>query len=131
MLERSGEIAVLRALEKEVESKLPIDPIQKLRQQLADAVAEALDRRIPGFKEAIEVTDVATPASYVHLANLYKASFEGFEPTPKALTTNIRKTLPGVKHLVLCGQWTVAGGGICTAVQSGKEAAQLVAKELK
>jgi phytoene dehydrogenase-like protein len=101
------------------------------KQQLADAVADALERRIPGFKEAIDVTDVATPASYVHLVNLYKGSFEGFEPTPTALKSNIRKTLPGVKHLVLCGQWTVAGGGICTAVQSGKEAAQLVAKELK
>jgi phytoene dehydrogenase-like protein len=101
------------------------------KQKLADAVAEALERRIPGFKEAIDVTDVATPASYVHLANLYKGSFEGFEPTPKAVTTTIRKTIPGVKGLVLCGQWTVAGGGICTAVQSGKDATRLVAKGIK
>lgn len=35
---RSGEIAVLRAMEKEVESRIPVDPIQKLREQLASAV---------------------------------------------------------------------------------------------
>jgi hypothetical protein len=34
----SGEVAVLRAMEKEIESKIPVDPIQKLREQLAHAV---------------------------------------------------------------------------------------------
>ena len=38
MKERSGELAVLRALEKEIESRLPVDPVQKLREQLAQAV---------------------------------------------------------------------------------------------
>lgn len=38
MKDRSGELAVLRALEKEIESRLPVDPIQKLREQLDQAV---------------------------------------------------------------------------------------------
>ncbi len=38
MLGRSSEIAVLRATEKEIESKIPVDPVQKLREQLAHAV---------------------------------------------------------------------------------------------
>ena len=42
---RSAEVAVLRALEKDIESKIPIDPVQKLRQQLAHAVeAEQYER---------------------------------------------------------------------------------------
>jgi phytoene dehydrogenase-like protein len=120
----------------------PLDYWQKLRsedaagykkqkQRLADAVAEAADQRIPGFREAIEVTDVATPATYVRVANLYKASFEGFAPTPALIKTQIRKRIPGVKRLLLCGQWTTAGGGICTAVASGKAAAEQIQKELK
>jgi len=45
MIGRSGEIAILRALEKEIEAKIPVDPIQKLREQLANAVeAEQYER---------------------------------------------------------------------------------------
>lgn len=98
------------------------------KQELADEIASLLDKRIPGFKEAIEITDVATPATYVRLTNVYKGSYEGFAPTPKGLKTRIRKTIPGVKNLYICGQWTTPGGGICSAVQSGKEAAQLALK---
>lgn len=97
---------------------------------LADAVAQAADRRIPGFRDAIDAVDVATPATYVRLANLYQGSWEGFAPTPKALTTRISKTMPGLKNFAVCGQWTSAGGGICSAVMSGKEAAELAGKAL-
>jgi phytoene dehydrogenase-like protein len=108
-----------------------IDEYKKQKKQLADAVADAVEQRIPGFKDAIEVVDVATPATYLRLANLYKASFEGFLPTPASLKTNIRKTFPGVKGLLICGQWTTAGGGICSAVSSGKEAANLALRAIK
>lgn len=54
MLERSGEIAVLRALEKDIEGKLPIDPIQKLRQQLADAVAAEQYERAAQLRDQIQ-----------------------------------------------------------------------------
>lgn len=80
----------------------PLDYWEKLRsenqneynrqkQQLTAAVIDAVERRIPGFKDAVRVVDVATPATYVHLANLYRGSFEGFVPTPAALKTNIKK----------------------------------------
>ncbi len=101
------------------------------KQRLANTVATVIEQRFPGFKDAIEVIDVATPATYIHLTNVYKASFEGFLPTPAMLKTNVRKTIPGVQNLVLCGQWTEPGGGICTAVASGKGAARRVMKAIK
>lgn len=101
------------------------------KQQLADAVAQALEARIPGFCQAVAVTDVCTPATYRRLANLHQASFEGFLPTPAALGTRISKRLPGVSHLYLCGQWTAAGGGICAAINDGKTVARLIGKEVR
>jgi len=98
------------------------------KKEFSDEVTEIINKRIPGFKDAIEVVDVATPATYMRYANLYKGSFEGFAPTPVALRTNIRKTIDGIKGLYLCGQWTTAGGGLCTAVASGKDAARSVLK---
>lgn len=107
-----------------------IDEYRKQKQRLADDVADAVEKRIPGFKDAIVVTDVSTPATYVRLTNVYQGSFEGFAPIPDALKKNIRKTVSGVKGLYLCGQWTTAGGGICTAVSSGKEASHAVMKKI-
>lgn len=117
----------------------PLDYWQKLRDcdieqyrimkaRLAEEIKMALDKRIPGFAESVRVTDVATPATYIRYANLYKGSFEGFEPTPDVLSVNIKKTIKGLKGLVLAGQWTTAGGGLCTAVYSGKEAAYRIIK---
>ena len=120
----------------------PLDYWQKLRsedpeeyakqkQKLAASVTEAVERRIPGFKEAVSVVDVATPATYVRLANLYRGSFEGFAPTPAALKTTIKKRVPGIRNFCICGQWTNPGGGICSAVSNGKQAAKLITKDLK
>jgi hypothetical protein len=38
VMAHSGELAVLKALEKDIESKIPVDPIQKLRDQLTRAI---------------------------------------------------------------------------------------------
>ncbi len=95
---------------------------------LAQRVAAALEERYPGIRDSIVVTDVATPATYMRYANLYKCSWEGFAPTPKALRTSVKTTVEGVKGLVLAGQWVTPGGGLCTAVKSGKDAAKAVIK---
>jgi len=107
------------------------DTYRTRKEELAKAVAEALDKRIPGFKDSIEVTDVATPATYIRYANLYKGSWEGFAPIPSSLKYNIKNTIDGIKGLYLCGQWTTVGGGICSAIQSGKGAARAIIKYLK
>ena len=108
--------------------KTDINEYRIRKQQLADKVAEYIEQRIPGFKDAIELTDVATPATYIRYANLYKASWEGFAPTPELMKINISKKVKGIKGLYLSGQWTTVGGGICTAVASGKSAAKSVLK---
>lgn len=101
------------------------------KELLAENIASKIELRYPGFKDAITVVDVATPATYVRLANVYKGSFEGFAPTPAALKTRIEKKIPGLKRFCICGQWTTAGGGICTAVSDGKTAAKIMKKELR
>lgn len=108
-----------------------INEYRKQKQLLADRMAEEVNRRIPGFKDAIVVTDVATPVTYERLTNVYKASFEGFAATPATMKTKIRKTIPGIKNFYICGQWTTAGGGLCSAVSSGKETAHSIIKEIK
>jgi len=104
---------------------------QEAKKRLAADVAAEIEKRFPGFTAEIEVTDVSTPATYVRLNSLYKASFEGFAPTPRAFQKRIEPTVPGVSGLLLAGQWMLPGGGICTAVMSGRDAAKAAAKGLK
>jgi protein-arginine kinase activator protein McsA len=40
MASSSGELSSLKALEKEIESALPVDPIQKLKQDLSKAIQD-------------------------------------------------------------------------------------------
>ena len=98
----------------------------KQKALLAKKVAEFLETKYESFVESIEVTDVATPATYVRLNNLYKASFEGFLPLPDLVSKTIKKKLIGIDNLVLCGQWVTPGGGIPPAISSGLEAAQMI-----
>lgn len=101
------------------------------KQHMANEFAQAINERYPGFINAIEVTDVSTPATYVRLTNVFKGSFEGFAPTKEALTKKIPMTFSDLGGLLICGQWTTAGGGICTAVTSGKRAAEMMKKALE
>ena len=100
------------------------------KQELSEEVLNILDKRIPGFRAAVEVVDVATPATYIRYANLYKGSWEGFAPTPASLKARISKKVKGVDGLFLAGQWTTVGGGLYTAVSSGKDIAAAVGKSL-
>ena len=104
--------------------KTDLAEYRRQKQRLADVVAGELDKRMPGFAASIRVTDVATPATYLHLTNVYKASYEGFAPVPELLTLNIRRNVPGLDRFLLSGQWTTVGGGICTAVADGMAAAK-------
>ena len=51
---KSSELAVLRALEKEIESQIPVDPIQQLREQLAEAVASEQYERAAALRDQLQ-----------------------------------------------------------------------------
>ncbi len=105
-----------------------VEEYRRQKERLAARAIEALNRRIPGFQEAVAVCDVATPATYIRYADLYKASWQGFVPTPKTIPVNIKTAVEGVKGLVLAGQWVTKGGGICAVVLSGRDAARTILK---
>jgi phytoene dehydrogenase-like protein len=107
------------------------DSYRLQKELLADQLAAKIDTRYPGFRDAVEIVDVATPATYVRLGNAYKGSLEGFAPTPEVLRTPIKKTLAGLRRFCLCSQWTCAGGGIGAAIAGGRDAARLMLKEIR
>lgn len=103
----------------------------RLRKELlAETAACEIEKRYPGFKDAITVVDIATPATYARLTNVYRGSVEMLSPSSSLLKTPIGKTIHGLKNFCLCGQWTTAGGGIKRAVEDGKLAASIMKDRL-
>jgi len=99
------------------------------KQQVADAVAKALDERFPGFADAIEAADVASPVTWHRYTLNHRAAYEGFLPTPLAISETIERRLPGLDNFYMAGQWVVPGGGVPPTLFTGRHAVQLVCSD--
>ncbi len=97
--------------------------------RVADAVTGTLDKRFGEVSAAVEVTDTATPATWIRYTNVWRGSYQGWAPTPNVIGRTLPKTLPRVKGLYLAGQWSDPPGGIPQAINSGRRAAQIVCRE--
>lgn len=101
------------------------------KEQVTKNMIDFLELRYPGIKSYVKVFDVTTPSSYFRINNLFKGSYEGFLPIPKALSLKISKEVPGLKNLILAGQWITPGGGILPAILDGIRTAKTVQKKLR
>lgn len=100
---------------------------KKQKADFAEAAIEAIDKKLPGFKQSIEVRDIATPATVVRYTNNWKGSYEGWLPPKNFLKNNrLPYTLPELDNFYHVGQWMYPGGGIPPAVLSGCQATQLI-----
>jgi len=88
-----------------------------------------LDKRFPGLGKSIERFDVATPATFVRYTHNWRASYEGWLPTPQILGRRISYTLPKLKSFYMAGHWVIPGGGLPSAALSGRDVAQMVCAE--
>jgi phytoene dehydrogenase-like protein len=96
------------------------------KKAIGDQVVRALDRRFPGLADRVEVVDVATPGTFERYTGNWRGSFEGWLPTPANLTTDMRKTLPGLDSFYMVGQWVAPGGGLPSGVMTGRQVVQLM-----
>ena len=96
------------------------------KKAIGEAVVGVLDRRFPGLAGLVEMVDVATPMTFERYTGNWKASFEGWLPTPANLTTEMRKTLPGLEGFYMAGQWVAPGGGLPSGLMTGRQVVQLI-----
>ncbi|MBC7235592.1 MAG: hypothetical protein H5T69_07100 [Chloroflexi bacterium] len=82
------------------------------KERAAEAVIACLDRRFPGFREQVEVIDVATPLTTERFVGSYLGYQAWPMPEQKLLDAlsgkGLSKTLPGLSNFYMVGQW--AGG---------------------
>jgi phytoene dehydrogenase-like protein len=96
--------------------------------RIGEAVVRALDGRFPGLKDQVEMLDVATPATTVRYTGNWRASFEGWLPTPKYLAKGLPCRLPGLDDFYMAGQWVQPGGGLPSGVMTARQVQQRICK---
>jgi len=103
------------------------------KQLIAAAVAEEINRRIPGFKAAIEATDVVTPMTYVRYTGNWKGAYMTWVLPPDKIKKfqNIKKTVPGLANFWLSGMWVFPPGGVPTGAMASREVLQLICHQDK
>jgi phytoene dehydrogenase-like protein len=103
------------------------------KQQLADMVAEKLNKRFPEFTKRIEAFDVVTPVSIEHWTGGYRGFAQPWPP-PKELAKEINKksvskTLPGLENFYMVGQWAGGSLGISTVCLMGRTLVREICKK--
>lgn len=92
----------------------------KEKDNAAHRVLDKLEEFYPGIKAKVEMIDVATPYTFLRYTRNYRGAFEGWLMTGETIKTPVPKTLDGLKNFYLAGQWVEPGGGVPTAVASGR-----------
>jgi phytoene dehydrogenase-like protein len=98
------------------------------KRRVGQAIVDALEREVGGIRDAVEVVDVATPATWQRYTGNWQGSYEGFLPTRKTMMKNLGFTLPGLSHFWMHGQWVAPGGGLPPAGMNGRKLAKLICR---
>lgn len=102
------------------------------KQQVADQIAEQLEKRFPGFKESVEAVDIVTPLSVEHWTGAFRGCQAWGAPKEYAQEVNkngISKTLPGLRSFYMVGQWAGGTIGLNTVCLLGRSLIQQICKE--
>jgi phytoene dehydrogenase-like protein len=98
---------------------------------LAELVLDKLAPHLADLGPAVRVTDIATPITYWGMARSWRGSYEGWMPRGDSFFGGVSKKLRGLEGFYMAGQWVEPGGGIPTAVLSGRQAIQLMCADHK
>jgi phytoene dehydrogenase-like protein len=87
---------------------------------------EQITAAIPAVRGHVQMTDIATPLTFWSKARSWHGAYEGWMPNTESALTHLPKTLPGLEGFVMAGQWVEPGGGVPSAILSGRQAAQIL-----
>jgi len=93
------------------------------KKRVEEQVLGLLERRYPGFTDAVEMSETASPITWERYTRAWKGAYMGFIPE------NLLKSMPlssKIKNMFLCGIWTQISGGLPPAAMSGRHACQLI-----
>jgi prolycopene isomerase len=100
---------------------------KKLKETVAYKLISAAEEVIPELSKHIICKDIATPLTFERYT-LNSEGAIGWFPSPGA---KMRSQKTPIKYLYQAGHWTFPGSGIDSVISSGRNAAQLVLKDMR
>ncbi len=101
---------------------------QVAKDEAAAAIMAIIEQHLPGFSRSVETIDVATPATFGRFTNNWHGSYEGWLPTSSSFGTKVPRTLGGLDHFYMIGQWLNPGGGLPPCAIDGRLIAQRICR---
>ena len=100
------------------------------KERFAEAAAAELERRFPGFRSRLEVTDVATPPTYARYTGNWKGTYMTWVLTPEVSRRFrlVKKTVPGLDNFWLSGMWVMPPGGVPVGAKTSRDIIQLICR---
>jgi phytoene dehydrogenase-like protein len=102
--------------------------------EAAEVIITALDTRYSGLRAAVEVVDVATPVTYERYTGNWRGAFAGWAMTTRKMSMmmgiGMDKTLPGLDHFYMAGQWVEPGGNVELSCASGRDVVKDICREI-
>jgi phytoene dehydrogenase-like protein len=100
---------------------------ERRKTAFAEEIIGILEEKFDGLRNAIEETDIATPATYHRYTNNWQGSTQGWLPGKNLIAPSpVDMVIPGLRDFYLAGQWTQPGGGLPVAIKSARTVAQLI-----
>jgi phytoene dehydrogenase-like protein len=96
------------------------------KKRVCEETLARLEPHYPGLTAQVELTDIATPYTTWRYTLNHEGAFMGWLPTPQTLRETIAKTLPGLGHFYMAGQWVMPGGGVPPCIYSGRHVIQIL-----
>jgi phytoene dehydrogenase-like protein len=96
------------------------------KEDAARVALEQLEHVIPGVAARVRMTDIATPLTYWRQTRSWRGAYEGWAPNADTIMGHVPKKLSGLDGFYMAGQWVEPGGGVPTAVMSGRQAVQIL-----
>jgi len=102
---------------------------QAAKDEVARIAMEQIEKVIPGIGAHVRMTDVATPLTYWRQTRSWRGAYEGWMPSAESIFGHVNKRLAGLAGFYMAGQWVEPGGGVPTAVTSGRQAVQILCED--
>jgi phytoene dehydrogenase-like protein len=97
----------------------------RCKEDFAKTMIDMLDEKIQGLKKAIEITDVATPATYERYTGNWKGSAQGWFPGKNIIASSpVSIDLPGLHNFYYSSHWSTPGGGLPMVLKASHDLAQ-------
>jgi phytoene dehydrogenase-like protein len=105
------------------------DQYREEKARVEKQLLDALESVCPGIQDRVEVTDLATPHTFIRYTGNWKGSYEGWLWTRDSMNLSLPQSLPGLGGFYMAGQWVSPGGGLPGAALSARKAVQQLCRD--